>query len=155
VSEAEARGWAQDEFGFVLERLRHRLDAKLAQRRAALDRARAAPIAPDHAIAPDAVPAAFDLLCKLPRAILDAVSGDAARVTQAQDELTAIERRLGAAGADVAPRLGAFPARLAGLRREFEVARQPRDNKPGHDESSHDKPGHETPSHDKPGDGRA
>jgi len=125
VTEAEARAWAQEEFGFMLGQVRQSIDAKLARGRASLDEARHAPIAPGSALSPDAVPAAFDLFRKLPRAILDAVSGDAARVTQAQDELTAIERRLGAAGVDVAPRLGAFPARLAGLRREFEAARKP------------------------------
>jgi hypothetical protein len=122
VSEAEARAWAQEEFGFMLGQLRQRIDAKLARKRASLDEARHAPIAPGSALVPDAVPAAFALLRKLPRAIVDSLSGDAARVTQARDELVAVEQRLGAAGVDVAPKLGEFPSRLAALRQEFETA---------------------------------
>jgi hypothetical protein len=121
VSEAEARAWAQAEFGFVLGQLRQRIDAKLARGRASLDEARHAPIAPRAPFTPDAVPAAFALLRKLPRAIFDSLSGDPSRVTQAKDELTAVEQRLGAAGVDVAPKLGEFPSRLAALRRECEA----------------------------------
>jgi hypothetical protein len=123
VSEAEARAWAQEEFGFMLGQLRQRIDANLARERASLDEARHAPVAPGSALSFDAVPAAFALLRKLPRAILDSVSGDPARVTQAKDELAEVERRLGAAGVDVAPKLGQFPFRLAALRKEFEAAR--------------------------------
>lgn len=125
ITEAEARAWAQEEFGFMLGQLRQRIDAKLARERASLDEARHAPVAPGSALSPDAVPAAFALLCKLPRAILNSLSGDPARVTQANDELAAIEQRLGAAGVDVAPKLGEFPFRLAALRQEFEAARKP------------------------------
>ena len=123
VNEAEARQWAQEEFGFVLGQLRQRIDAKLARERAWLDEARHAPVAPGSALSVDAVPAAFALLRRLPRAILDSVSGDPARVTHAKDELAEVEQRLGAAGVDVAPKLGQFPFRLAALRKEFEAAR--------------------------------
>jgi hypothetical protein len=129
VSEAEARAWAQEEFSFMLGQLRQRIDARLARKRASLDEARHAPVAPRSALSPDAVPAAFALLRKLPRAILDSVSGDPARVTQAKDKLKVVEERLGAAGVDVAPKLGEFPFRLAALRQEFEAARNPGDDR--------------------------
>jgi hypothetical protein len=129
VSEAEARTWAQAELGFVLGQLRQSTDAKLARGRASLDEARHAPIAPGHPLTPDAVPAAFALLRKLPRAIFDSLSSDPSRVTQTKDELTAVEQRLGAAGVDVAPKLGEFPSRLAALRREFEAARKSGDDR--------------------------
>lgn len=74
---------------------------------------------------PDAVQAALDLLRRLPRAIVDSLSGDTARVDRATSELTEVQTRLGAAGVEVGPKLGAFPARLAELRREFEVGRSP------------------------------
>ena len=121
VSEAEGQAWAQEEFRFMLGQVRQRIDAKLARGRASLDEARHAPIAPGSALSPDFVPAAVALLRKLPRAIFDSLSGDPSRVTQAKDELTAVEQRLGVAGVDVAPKLGEFPSRLAALRRECEA----------------------------------
>jgi hypothetical protein len=129
VTEDAARAWAQEEFGFVLSQLRQRIDAKLARERASLDEARHAPVAPGGALSPDAVPAAFALLRKLPHAILDSLSGDPARVTRANDELAAVEQRLGTAGVDVAPKLREFPSRLAALRQDFEAARKPGDDR--------------------------
>lgn len=130
VTEAEARAWAREEFGFVLEQLRHRIDARLARERASLDQARHSPVAPGSVVTPDAVPATFELLRKLPRAILESLSGDPARVAEAKDELTAVERRLAAAGVGVTPKLGVFPSRLAALRQGFEAARKQGDDRP-------------------------
>ncbi|MFN7398278.1 MAG: hypothetical protein ACK5SX_04245 [Sandaracinobacter sp.] len=124
VSEAEARAWAQAEFGFVLDQMRHRIDTRMARARAALDSAKAAPVSPNTTIAPDAVPATWELFCKMPRAILDALSGDAARVAGASEALRASEQQLGKAGVDVAPGLSAFADRLAALRRDYEATRQ-------------------------------
>jgi hypothetical protein len=129
VTEAEARAWAQEEFGFLLDVLRQRVDAKLARGRASLDEARHAPVAPGSALSPDAVPAAFALLRKLPHAILDSLSGDPTRVTRANDELAAVEQRLRTAGVDVAPKLREFPSRLAALPQDLEAARKPGDDR--------------------------
>ena len=87
VSEEEGRAWAQEEFGFALEELRLRIDRKLARARASLDAAQRAPVAPDSRLTPDAVPALFALLGKLPRAIADGLSGEPARVIGANGTL--------------------------------------------------------------------
>ena len=123
VSEAEARQWAQEEFGFVLDHLRHRIDAKLAKTRAAIDTARSAPVSPASPISPDAVPAMWELARHFPRALVDALSGDPARVARAGELLEESQQRLGKAGVDVAPQLGGFADRLAQLRRDFTAAR--------------------------------
>lgn len=123
VSEAEARGWAQEEFGFVLDHLRHRIDAKLARARTALDAAKSAPVSPASAITPDAVTAMWELARNFPRAFANALSGDPARVAQASEALEQSQRRLGEAGVDVAPQLGEFADRLAQLRQDFTAAR--------------------------------
>lgn len=123
VTEAEARAWAQEEFGFVLGLLRRRIDAKLARARASLDAAKTAPVAAHSAIAPDAVPATWELISKMPRAILNALSGDPALVALASEALLESEKRLGKAGVDVAPGLRSFADRLAALRRDFDAAR--------------------------------
>jgi hypothetical protein len=112
-----------DEFGRLLDRLRHRIDARLARARVALDATKRAPVAPESIVTPDAVAA---LLRTLPRAVLGSLSGDPARVAKANVELAEVEARLGAAGIDLGGRLGDFPARLARLRRDFDDTRRPR-----------------------------
>ena len=72
---------------------------------------------------PDALPALLSLVRSLPRAILDGLSGDAGRVSNATDKLGGIEQRLNQAGIAVDQRLSDFPRRLAGLRAETARAR--------------------------------
>jgi len=114
-----------DEFGRLLEHLRHRIDARLARARAGLDAAKQAPVAPNTPLTPDAVPAVAALLRTLPGAVLESLSGDPARVEQANGKLAEVEARLGAAGIELGGRLGAFRTRLARLRQDFDQARRP------------------------------
>jgi hypothetical protein len=124
VSEHEAREWAREEAGIALGAMRRAVAAKLAAMSAALEEQRHALAAPGSAHTPDAVPAVFALLRKLPRAVLDAVSGEDPRVVSANAALGEAEGRLKAAGIDTDGKLGQFAFRLAALRREFEMARK-------------------------------
>lgn len=127
VTEEEGRAWAQEEFGLLLEDLRFRIDVKLAAARAALDTARHEPVAPDRPLTADAVPALFALLGRLPRAVLDGLSGEPARVIAANGALAEVQQRLNAAGIDIDDRLANFPYRLAGLRGDCERRGKPGD----------------------------
>lgn len=118
VTEDEAHTWAAQEFGIALAEARRRIDGKLGRMRASIDAARHTPVGPVTAMTPDAVPALVSLVRALPRAILDGLSGDPARVTKANGALGGIEQRLNAAGIAVDRRLSEFPNRLAGLRAE-------------------------------------
>jgi hypothetical protein len=119
VTADEAHAWAKQEFGIALGEIRRRIDAKLGRMRISLDAAKRTPARPEHDIARDALPALLSLAKALPRAILDGLSGDPARVTNAHDALDGIEQRLNHAGIAVGDRLSAFPDRLAGLRAEI------------------------------------
>jgi len=127
VNEDDAQAWAKQEFGIALGELRRRIDAKLGRMRTSLDAAKRTPVRPDSTMTPDALPALFSLARALPRAILDGLSGDAGRVTNATDKLGGIEQRLNQAGVAVDHRLSGFPHRLAGLRAETARAREPND----------------------------
>ncbi len=75
VAEAEGRAFAKEEFGYTLDEVKRRVDAKLAAMRADLDAARRTPVAPDSPITPNAVPAIVALVAKLPRVMVDSLSG--------------------------------------------------------------------------------
>ena len=130
VAEAEGRAFAKEEFGYTLDEVKRRVDAKLAAMREDIDAARRAPVAPDSPITPNAVPALVALVAKLPRVIVDSLSGEPARVEKAGGELAALKQRLVAAGIDIDDRLTQFPDRLAALRRRFEARGQPKDGPP-------------------------
>jgi hypothetical protein len=127
VAEAEGRAFAKEEFGYTLDEVKRRVDAKLAAMREDIDAARRAPVAPDSPITPNAVPALVALVAKLPRVIVDSLSGEPARVEKAGGELAALKQRLVATGIDIDDRLTEFPERLAALRREFEARGKPKD----------------------------
>ncbi|MDB5678538.1 hypothetical protein [Sphingomonas bacterium] len=118
VTEDEAQAWASQEFGIALGELRRRIDRKLGRMRVSLDAARRAPVRADTSMTPDAIPAMLSLAKALPRAILDGLSGDPARVVAANGRLADVEARLNQAGIAVDRRLSDFPYRLAGLRAE-------------------------------------
>lgn len=122
VSEAEARAWAQEEFGFALEEVRRRIDRKLGTARVALDARRHAPVAPESRVTPDALPAVLELIRMLPGAVAGSISGDAARVDHASGRLAEVEARLRAAGIELGGKLSELPSRLSELRRDFEAA---------------------------------
>nr|WP_294812518.1 hypothetical protein [uncultured Sphingomonas sp.] len=119
VTENEAHAWAKQEFGIALGEIRRRIDAKLGRMRTSLDAAKRTPARREHDVALDALPALLSLAKALPRAILDGLSGDPARVTNAHDALDGIGQRLNHAGIAVGDRLSVFPDRLAGLRAEI------------------------------------
>jgi hypothetical protein len=125
VNEHDAQAWAKQEFGIALGELRRRIDAKLGRMRTSLDAAKRTPVRPDSTVTPDALPALLSLAKALPRAILDGLSGDAGRVSNATDKLDGIEQRLNQAGIAIDHRLSNFPNRLAGLRAETVRAREP------------------------------
>jgi len=139
VAEAEGRAFAKEEFGYTLDEIRRRVDAKLAAMREDLDAARRTPVATDSPITPNAVPAIVALVvAKLPRVILDNLSGEPARIEKAGGELAALKQRLVAAGIDIDDRLTQFPDRLAALRRDFEARGKPKDGPPaGEGRSDH------------------
>jgi len=130
VAEAEGRAFAKEEFGYTLDEVKRRVDAKLAAMREDIDAAKHAPVAPDSPITPNAVPALVALVAKLPRVIVDSLSGEPARVEKAGGELAALKQRLVAAGIDIDDRLTQFPDRLAALRRRFEARGQPKNGPP-------------------------
>jgi hypothetical protein len=119
VTPDEAHAWAKQEFGIALGEIRRRIDARLGRMRTSLDAAKRTPARPEHDVALDALPALLSLAKALPRAILDGLSGDPARVTNAHDALDGIEQRLNHAGIAVGDRLSAFPDRFARLRAEI------------------------------------
>ncbi|MEI9852762.1 MAG: hypothetical protein WDN24_20030 [Sphingomonas sp.] len=133
VGEGEAQAWAEQEFGIALAELRRRIDAKLGRMRRLLDAAKRASVRPDRAVTPDALPALLSLARALPRAILDGLSGDPARVANASGSLGGIEQRLNRAGIAVDHHLSDFPDRLAGLRTETARARGRPDSPPPDD----------------------
>ena len=118
VTENEANAWAKQEFGIALGEIRRRIDAKLGRMRTSLDAAKRAPVRPEHDIALDALPALLSLARALPRAIFDGLSGDSARLANAQDALGGIGQRLNQAGIVVGDRMASFPGRLNRLRTE-------------------------------------
>ena len=91
VAEAEGRAFAKEEFGYTLDEVKRRVDAKLAAMREDIDAARRTPVAPDSPITPNAVPALVALVAKLPRVIVDSLSGEPARVEKAGGELAALK----------------------------------------------------------------
>lgn len=130
VKEDEAHAWAAREFSIALGEARRRIDAKLGRMRRSLDAVKRAPVRPGSAVTPDALPALWSLARALPRAILDGLSGNPARVATAQGTLGGIEDRLNRAGIAVDDQLSGFPDRLAGLRAETVRTRERADTPP-------------------------
>jgi hypothetical protein len=128
VSDAEARKWAREEFGFALEELRRGIDRKLGNARATLDAERHSPVAADSRLTSDAVRAVLELIRKLPGVVAGSLSGDAARVDRASGALAEVETRLGAAGIELGGKLAEFPSRLSALRRDFKAAGRKEDD---------------------------
>ena len=128
VAEAEARTWAKGELGHALDEVKDEVDAKLAAARARLDALRHAPVDEDTDVTADAVPALLAFVGKLPRAILDSLSGDEDQVAKARESLAKIQQRLSAAGIDVGDKLEGFPERLAGLRDDYDLQRKSRND---------------------------
>ncbi len=117
ITEEQARRWAKDQLGRTLDELKDGIDEQLADRRQKLDEFNRTPVTPETTITPDAATAMLDLLKALPRVVARSLSADPARVAAAQTTMSELQGRLRAAGIDVDDRLGAFPERLAGLRR--------------------------------------
>lgn len=132
ISEPQALRWAQTQLGATLDELRERVDDKLGELRAALAEKQRTPVAPDTRVTPDAGPALLQLLRQLPGVIAGSLANDAGRVESARAGMRALQRRLKDAGIDLDERFGGFPDRLAGLRDEFESARSPGKEPPGH-----------------------
>jgi hypothetical protein len=128
VSEAEARAWAKEELGDALNEVKDGVDAKLAAARARLDALRQTPVDEDTDVTADAVPALLAFVGKLPRAILDSLSGDENQIAKARESLAKIQQRLSAAGIDVGDKLEGFPERLAGLRDDYDRQRKSRND---------------------------
>jgi hypothetical protein len=126
VSVAEARAGAKVELGDALDEVKGEVDTKLAAARARLDALRHAPVDEDTDVTADAVPALLAFVGKLPRAILDSLSGDENQIAKARESLAKIQQRLSAAGIDVGDKLEGFPERLAGLRDDYDRERNSR-----------------------------
>jgi hypothetical protein len=123
VLEAEGRAWAKEEFGYALDEIRRRVDAKLAATREHIDETKRTPVAADSPITPEAIPAIFALVKTLPRLIADSLSGEPARILDADSKMAELHKRLNEAGIGIDHRLVDFPNRLASLRKEFEARR--------------------------------
>jgi hypothetical protein len=119
VGEARGRDWAREQLGQTLEELKQGIDATLEEGRRQIDEFKRTPVADDTTITPGAVPAMFELLKKLPRVIVDSLSGDVDRIDEAREAMVRLQRRLRHAGIDLDQRFSSFPDRLAGLRQEF------------------------------------
>ena len=117
ITEEQARRWAKDQFGQTLDELKDGLDERLGELRQKLDEFNRTPVTPGTTMTPDAATAMLDLLKELPGVVARSLSADPARVDAARTTMDRLQERLRAAGIDVDDRFGAFPERLAGLRR--------------------------------------
>jgi hypothetical protein len=126
ITEEQARRWAKDQLGQTLDELKDGLDERLAQLRQQLDDFNRTPVTPGTTITPDAATAMLGLLKALPGVVARSLSADPARVDAARTTMTALQERLRAAGIAVDDRVGAFPERLAGLRRSARKDDDPR-----------------------------
>lgn len=123
VTEHQARRWAKDQLGQTLDELRHGIGERLADLRARLDEKNRTPVTEKSPVTPNAAPALFDLLKKLPGVIGNSFSSDEKRVESAKTAMTDLERQLKEAGIDLGERLTRFPDRLADLRNEVKKER--------------------------------
>lgn len=120
VSEEQARRIAKVELGEALETLRCRIDEKVSDWRQRLDEQARTPYSAESTITPNAAPALFGLLKKLPSVIANSLSRDASRVDSAKADMFGLHRRLKDAGIELDDRFTAFPNRLAELRKSAE-----------------------------------
>jgi hypothetical protein len=118
VTEDQARRWAKDQLGQTLEELKSGIDEKLADLRRQLDEKNRTPVTEHTTVTPNAGPALFELLKKLPRVIGNSLSGDEKRVESAKTAMARLQRQLKEAGIDLDDRFTNFPDRLAELRKE-------------------------------------
>ena len=137
VTEAEARRIAKDQLGQTLDELKHGIDERLADLRRQLDEKNGTPVTENTTITPNAAPALFDLLKKLPGVIGNSLSGDENRVVTAKTAMADLQKRLKEAGIDLDDRFANFPDRLAELRKDVEdqTARKSATDEPPPDKS--------------------
>lgn len=114
-----ANAWAAEELGATLREVRGRNDRKLDAMRDRTRAARHAPVAADTRITPDAVPALWAVVKRLPSVIAGSLSGDSVRIAEANGTMADLQWRLHDAGIDVDERFGLFPDRLAALREDL------------------------------------
>jgi hypothetical protein len=124
VTEEQARRVAKDQLGQTLDKLKHGIDERLAGLRERLDQHDLTPVSDDTPLTPNAAPALFEFLKKLPGVIVNSLAHDAQRVESAKTTMADLQRRLKEAGIDLDERFTDFPHRLAQLR-EDERKRQP------------------------------
>ena len=120
-TESEAQRWANEQLGLALDDLKHGIDERLAELRQRLDERKRAPVTENTTVTPNAVPALFDLLKKLPTVIGNSLSGEHARVESATSTMADLQQQLSDAGIDVGDGFTSFPDRLASLRSEPEA----------------------------------
>ena len=118
ITEDQARQWAKNELGQTLDELKHGIDERLADLRRQLDEKNETPVTENTTITPNAAPALFDLLKKLPGVIGNSLSGDENRVVTAKTAMADLQKRLKEAGIDLDDRFANFPDRLAELRKD-------------------------------------
>jgi hypothetical protein len=118
VTEAQAVRWAKDELGQTLDELKHGIDERLADLHRQLDERNRTPVTENTTVTPNATPALFDLLKKLPGVIGNSLSGDTKRVESAKTAMADLQRQLKEAGVDLDERFTKFPDRLAELRKK-------------------------------------
>ena len=130
ITEEQARRWAKEQLGETLDELRGRIDDKLAEFRRQLDEKNRTPVTENTTVTPNAAPALFDLLTKLPGVIGNSLSGEENRVEAAKSAMADLQQRLKDAGIDLDDRLTSFPDRLADLRKDAEEQRAATKNEP-------------------------
>lgn len=118
ITEDQARRWAKGQLGQTLDELKHGLDERLADLRRQLDEKDRTPVTENTTVTPNAAPALFDLLKKLPGVIGNSLSGDEKRVESAKTAMSDLQRQLKEAGINLEERLTNFPDRLAELRKK-------------------------------------
>jgi hypothetical protein len=137
ITEDQARRIAKDQLGDTLDELKHGIDEKLEDFRRQIDESNRTPITEDTTVTPNAAPALFDLLKKLPGVIGNSLSGEENRVDAAKAAMADLQRRLKDAGIDLDEHFTDFPDRLAGLRKDF--GEQTAANKPTRNEEPSEK----------------
>lgn len=118
ITEEQARRIAKDQLGRTLDQLKLGIDERLAELRNRLDERDRTPVRDDTPLTPNAAPALFEFLRKLPGVIVNSLAHDAQRVESAKTMMADLQRRLNEAGIDLDHRFTAFPERLAQLRED-------------------------------------
>ncbi len=124
ITEEQVRRIAKDQLDQTLYELKHGIDKRLAELRERLEEHNRTPVNDKTTLTPNAAPALFEFLKKLPGVIVNSLAHDARRVESAKTTMADLQRRLKEAGIDLDERFTAFPERLAQLR-EDERKRQP------------------------------